>query len=94
LADDKTPWVEIDMKEEIAIGAFSVSEPWHPWDNKGQKIALQYKKGEKWENAAEVTTNGTGHTMSIKPVKARYFRISIIESKDPTLNEWILFRAD
>jgi alpha-L-fucosidase len=94
LADDKTPWVEIDLKEEITIGAFSVSEPWHPWDNKGQKITLQYKKGEKWETAVEVTTNGTGHTTSIKPVKARYFRMLVIESKEPTLNEWILFRAD
>ncbi len=93
-AGDTNPWVEIDLKEETEIGAFSVAEPWHPWDNKGQKIALQFKIGEKWVNAIEVTTNGTGHTQSIQPVKARFFRLTFLEAKEPTLNEWILFRAD
>lgn len=93
-ADDKDKWVEVDLGEEIAIGAFSVVEPWHPWDNKGQKIELQYKSGDKWAVALAVTTNGTGHTASFASVSARYFRLKIVEAKDPTLNEWILFRAD
>jgi len=46
------------------------------------------------ECAYAVTTNGTGHTASFKPVSARYFRLKIVEAKDPTINEWILFRAD
>jgi alpha-L-fucosidase len=93
-ADDKDKWVEIDLGQPTTIGAFSVVEPWHPWDNKGQKIEIQYKSGENWAVAIAVTTNGTGHTASFKPVSARYFRLKIVEAKDPTINEWILFRAD
>lgn len=92
--DDKDKWVEVDLGEETAIGAFSIVEPWHPWDNKGQKIELQYKSGEKWSVALAVTTNGTGHTASFEPVRARFFRLKIVEAKDPTINEWMLFRAD
>ena len=93
-AEDKDKWVEVDLGEEIAIGAFSIVEPWHPWDNKGQKIELQYKSGDKWVVAFAVTTNGTGHTASFAPLSARYFRLKIVEAKEPTINEWILFRAD
>lgn len=91
---DTEKWVEVDLGAETPIGAFSVSEPWHPWDNKGQKIALQYKKGENWVTATEVLTPGTGHSQAIDPVTARYFRIKIMEAKEPSLNEWILYRAD
>ena len=92
--EDKEKWVEVDLGQEIAIGGFSVVEPWHPWDNKGQKIEILYKSGDKWNLAIQVTTNGTGHTASFAPVKSRYFRLKIVEAKDPTINEWILFRAD
>ena len=93
-AEDKERWAEVDLGEAIAIGAFSVVEPWHPWDNKGQKLEFQFKSGDKWEVASTVSTNGTGLTASFKPVSARYFRLKIVESKEPILNEWILFRAD
>lgn len=92
--EDKDRWVEIDLKNEISIGASSVTEPWHPWDNKGQKIEIQYKEGNKWIKANEFTTNGTGNTQSFSPVTSRYFRLRIFESKEPTLNEWILYRAE
>jgi len=93
-SEDKDKWVEVDLGEVTAIGAFSIVEPWHPWDNKGQKIEIQFKSGDNWAVAFAVTTNGTGHTASFSPVSARYFRLKIVEAKDPTLNEWILFRAD
>lgn len=92
--DDKDKWVEIDLGEPIAIGAFAIVEPWHPWDNNGQKIEIQYKSGDKWVAAIAVTTNGTGYTASFAPVNSRYFRLKIIEAKDPTINELMLFRAD
>ena len=94
VADDKERWAEVDLGEAIAIGAFSVVEPWHPWNNKGQKLEIQYKSGDNWSVALGVTTNGTGHTATFTPVKARYFRLKIAESKEPVINEWILFRAD
>ena len=93
-AEDKDKWVEVDLGAETAIGAFSVVEPWYPWDNKGQKLEILYKSGDKWSVALAVTTNGTGHTASFAPVSARYFRLKIVASSEPTINEWILFRAN
>ena len=92
--EDKERWVEIDLEKEISIGASSVAEPWHPWDNKGQKIEIQYKEGNNWIKAVGFTTNGTGNTLSFSPVTSRYFRLRILESKEPTLNEWILYRSE
>ena len=94
LSDDKEKWAEVDLGETISIGAFSVVEPWHPWNNKGQKIQVLYKSGDKWEVATTVTTSGSGHTSPFAAVSARYFRLKIAESKEPTINEWILYRAD
>jgi len=92
--DDQEKWAEVDLGETISIGAFSVVEPWYPWDNKGQKLEIQYKSGDKWLVALALKTNGTGHTASFPSVSARYFRLKIVEAKEPTLNEWILYRAD
>ncbi len=91
---DKERWAEVDLGENLAIGACSLVEPWDPWDNKGQKIDIQYKEGNNWITAVEFTTKGTGHTQSFNPLKSRYFRLRILESKEPALNEWILFRAE
>ena len=87
-------WVEVDLGEKISIGAVSVVEPWRPWNNKGQKLELQYLKGSLWKTAKEFATNGTGHTENIKSVKAQNFRLKILDSKEPLLNEWILFREE
>jgi alpha-L-fucosidase len=92
--NDKDIWVEVDLDEKISIGAVSVVEPWRPWNNKGQKLELQYLKGSQWKTAKEFATNGTGHTENIKPVKAQKFRLKILDSKEPLLNEWILYRAE
>jgi alpha-L-fucosidase len=92
--NDTERWVEVDLGGEITIGSCSLVEPWHPWDNKGQKIEIQYKKGNNWIKAVEFTTNGTGNTTSFNPVTSRYFRLRMLESKEPTLNEWALYRAE
>lgn len=94
IENDNEKWVEVDLGEKISIGAVSVVEPWRPWNNKGQKLELQYLKGSQWKIAKEFVTNGTGHTENIKPVKAQKFRLKILNSKEPLLNEWILYRAE
>lgn len=92
--NDKELWAEIDLGEEIRIGTVSVVEPWHPWNNKGQKLELQYFEAGVWKTASEFTTNGTGHIEKIQPVNANRFRLKIIKSKEPLINEWILYRAE
>jgi alpha-L-fucosidase len=92
--NDKDVWIEVDLVEKTRIGAVTVVEPWHPWDKKSQKLELQYLKGNHWKTAKEFETKGTGHTENITPIKAQKFRLKILESKEPTLNEWILYRAE
>lgn len=93
--DDKDPWVEVDLEEPVSIGAFSITEPWHPWNNESQKFLLQYKKNGEWADMIEGKTNGCGHTQTFKPVTGRYFRLKITGSKGklPVLNEWALYRG-
>ena len=91
---DKEMWAEIDLGEKISIGAVSIVEPWHPWNNKGQKLELQYFNSGVWKTASEFITNGTGHIENIKPTNASRFRLKIIESKEPLINECILYRSE
>jgi alpha-L-fucosidase len=92
--NDEDVWVEVDLGKKVSIGALSVLEPWGPLYKKGQKLELQYLKGNQWKTAKEFITNGAGHTENIKPVKAQKFRLKILDSKEPLLNEWILYRAE
>lgn len=57
-------------------------------------LALQYLNVDKWQKVIEMNTNGTGYIKASEPVKARKFRIKFIASKEPLLNEWILYRGD
>ncbi len=93
-SDDEDPWVEIDLEEPVNVGAFSISEPWHPWNNESQKFLLQYRKNGEWADIIGGKTNGCGHTQKFNPVTGRYFRLKITGSKGklPVLNEWTLYR--
>ena len=90
-----TAWVEVDLIHDVSICNFSITEPWHPWENHGQEFDLQYKKGNEWIDLVSGKTNGCGHTQAFNPVTARYFRLVITGANDdvPVLNEWVLNRA-
>jgi len=94
-AGDKNPWIEVDLGEPIAIGHFSIVEPWHPWNHKYQKFELQVKKGDKWMTVVKGTTEGSGHSESFEPVTGQYFRLLMTgpDGDRPVLNEWVLHRA-
>ncbi len=92
--NDSDIWVEMDLGEDTPIAAISLVEPWHPWNNKGQKLELQYLKDGKWQKVIDMNTNGTGYTQDFETVKTRVFRVKFIESKEPLLNEWVLYRGD
>jgi alpha-L-fucosidase len=95
VAGEMKAWVEVDLGEDFNIGNFSVVEPWHPWNERGQEFLLQYKKGNKWVDIISGKTSGSGHSQDFAPVKGRYFRLNITGSKNevPFLNELILNRA-
>ncbi len=100
--DRKTTWqsakgqtsatLEIDLAKATTISTLIIDEPWHPWDNKKQKLTLQYKDGNEWKNASEGTSGGIGFVKNFAPVTAQFFRLKI-DNKDfqPSLSEWQLY---
>lgn len=89
---ERNATIEINLQKPTSISTLIVDEPWHPWDNKKQKLVLQYKLGNEWKTIVETTTKGTGLIQKFKPVTAQVFRMKI-ENKDvePTLSEWQLY---
>lgn len=92
---DSISWVEVDLNKPISINGFSVVEPWKKWNNRSQKLTLQYKQNEIWKDIATQSSSGTGQTVYFNPIKAQVFRLMINEPKgEPSLNEWLLFREE
>ncbi len=93
--NDTLAWVQVDLKTPLSINGFAVVEPWHPWDNRKQNVELQYKDGNDWKTVVSVQTEGSGHTIYFKPIKAQVFRLNVKEKKgESTLNEWVLFQEE
>ncbi|GAC1426817.1 MAG: hypothetical protein NVS9B7_29420 [Flavisolibacter sp.] len=92
---ERSATLEIDLKKPTIISTLIVDEPWHPWDNKKQKLVLQYKSGNAWKTAVETTTTGIGLSQKFNPVIAQIFRL-IVENKDvePALLEWQLYSPE
>jgi alpha-L-fucosidase len=92
---ERSAFVEIDLRKPTSIATLVVDEPWHPWDNKKQKLVLQYQDGSEWKTAVEATTEGVGFTQKFNPVTAQRFRL-LIENKDaePALSEWQLYSPE
>lgn len=82
----------VDFKKPVVISTVVFDEPWYPWNNKKQKLTLQYKTGTIWKTIVEKTTKGIGGKENFKPVMAQYFRL-LIENKDeaPSLLEWQMY---
>ncbi len=95
LQGDSLAWVQVDLLQPTAINGFTVVEPFKKWDNHAQNLALQYQDGLQWKTAVAVQTEGSGHTVYFDAVTAQHFRLTIQDKKgEPTLNEWLLFRAE
>lgn len=92
---EKSATLEIDLGKPTAISTLVVDEPWHPWDNREQKLVLQYKTGNKWKTAVETKTAGVGLSQKFKPVTGQVFRL-VVKNKDvePALLEWQLYRPE
>lgn len=94
-AGERAATIDIDLKKPTAISTLIVDEPWHPWDNRKQKLVLQYKAGNEWKTAVEATTGGIGLSQKFNPVTAQQFRLMIENSDiEPTLSEWQLYSPE
>lgn len=89
---ERSATLDIDLAKPFTISTIIADEPWHLWENKKQKLILQYKSGNNWMTITEGTSGGTGYIKNFKPVTAQYFRL-IVERTDgePVLLEWQLY---
>ncbi len=67
--EERNASATVDFKMPVVISTLVFVEPWHPWNNKKQKITLQYKTGETWNTIVEATSKGIGGKENFKPVK-------------------------
>jgi alpha-L-fucosidase len=92
---ERSATVDVDLGADIEVGVISIDEPWAPWVNRSQDIQLQYKENGAWKTATQMTTKGTTLTEKIKPVTARYFRLTVNNKVgEPELLGWQLLRVE
>lgn len=91
-AGERKATLNIDLQKPTSIASLIIDEPWHPWEDHDQHIALQYKEGNDWKSATDFTTKGAGQTINFTPVTAQYFRL-LLENKniEPALLEWQMY---
>ena len=89
-AEIKSAWLEVDLGKEMTIDQAMVDEVW----NRVSKFQLQYKIGSEWKTVCSGATIGPLKYLDFEPVKARYFRLNIIDAaKGPTIKEVELYQA-
>ncbi len=92
---EKTATLEMDLSKAVGVQSLSLVEPWHPWDGIRQIIELYCQEGNEWRLVTKAQTEGSGLTQNFQPVKAQKFKLVIKNEKQaPSINEFILFRAE
>jgi len=92
--DVKSAWLEIELKQATAIGAFGVDEP-DVWPRMNQKFMLEAFAGGAWKRLAEGKTSGHGLKKTIEPVTAQKFRLTMeCEKGSPGVAELQLYPAE
>ncbi len=96
---DETSWaaeeparaasVSVDLQAEYEVSCARLSDA--PFC-RTRLFTLEAKVGDAWKKVAEGTTIGDAFSLSFPPVKARFFRLNIVQASDtPTLAEFQLF---
>jgi alpha-L-fucosidase len=89
-------WAQIDLGEEDSVNLVFLSEG--PIYTRCSKFEVQAQVGGAWKTIASGTVIGAHKELSIKPVKARYFRLTVATDKpdgqpdgEPVISEFQLF---
>jgi alpha-L-fucosidase len=81
-------WLEVDLGAEKEIDRAVVMEISFP---RTQKFAVEYQDGAVWKTVAGGTTIAGRRVYAFAPVKARRFRLNILEANEvPTIEEFQL----
>lgn len=76
-ATDSTAWLSIDLGEATSIGAVALTEA----GGRSAKFNIEYKDGDTWKKIVEGKNIGNGYFKQFVPVKAREFRLNMLEAK-------------
>jgi alpha-L-fucosidase len=76
-ATDSSAWLNIDLGETTSIGAIALTEA----GGRTTKFSIEYKDGEVWKSIIEGKNIGNGFFKQFAPVKAKQFRLNILQSK-------------
>ncbi len=88
-AESRSGWIEVDLGKETEVGRAVVMEIQFP---RTEKFAIEYKDGETWKPLVSGTTIAGRRAYDFAPVKARYFRLNILEANEvPTIEEFQLY---
>lgn len=89
-------WVQIDLGEKQSVSRVLVSEG--TMYQRCGKFAIQMQIGGEWKTVVTGTGIGAKKELTFEPVKARYFRLTVVTDKpagtpdgEPVLAEFQLF---
>lgn len=86
--ESRSGWIEVDLGKELDVARAVVMEIGYP---RTQKFAIEHKDGEAWKCIVTGTSIAGRRTYNFAPVKARHFRLNILEAGDvPTIEEFQL----
>ncbi len=93
-ANVKSAWLEVDLGQPVAIGAFGLDEP-DVWPRLHQHYTLEVAEGAGWRQIAAGKTQGHGVCQPLAPVTAQKFRLTMVcEQGSPGVAELQLYRAE
>ena len=92
--DVKSAWLEIDLGQSVQIAGFGFDEP-DVFPRMHQHYVLEAEGEDGWRRVASGETEGHGIRMTIKPVAARKFRLTMDYDKgSPGIAEIQLYRSE
>ncbi len=87
--DARSGWLEVDLGAETEVGRAIVMEIGYP---RTQKFAIEYKAGDAWQPAVTGAGIAGRRVYDFAPVKARCFRLHVLEANEvPTIEEFQLY---
>jgi len=92
-AGTKQAWLAADLGHPESIGSVRLQEA-APYAGRVTKFEFQYKDGADWKTLFTGTKLGENFNKSFTPVKAREFRLNILDATEgPTISEWELVES-
>ena len=83
----KQAWLAADLGKETSVGAVRIQEA-APYAGRVTRFEFQYRDGGTWKTIFSGTKIGDRYQKKFPPVKAREFRLNILDaSEGPTIAE-------